>query len=379
MIDAIDEFVFNCNYANSNSSANGSKRQLQQGTTPLQDLQVLHTMLDFFSKQLQQSSPDSGASQFADLSVLCTVFMFLFMEPSGGSGSKKGGSGNTSNNRKDRVDVMAKLVALAMGHKNKPVLHCVGIWMHQMGPGSQKCQRLARSIVEEHLVVVSDAAAADLKDVSAIAPLFAANFMTAATEIYRPPFQKAPPHRLLDLCHSWLSTNPLLPFTSALASTQQILPPSGGTGQAGATTASLQTPLVGLAHWTIHGATYSPADRPRDPLRDCCDPEGRLHLCLLTALLEAKSRRSELKTTEVIPVKKVTGLIQRFEDEGMPEDEAERQESLDRLGQFLEAVTAAQCLSGGPRAAGTEVISALKSLPTTRLIQAYVVNLAKVS
>ena len=31
MIDAIDEFVFNCNYANSsNSSANGSKRQLQQ-------------------------------------------------------------------------------------------------------------------------------------------------------------------------------------------------------------------------------------------------------------------------------------------------------------------------------------------------------------
>ena len=31
MIDAIDEFVFNCNYANSsNSNANGSKRQLQQ-------------------------------------------------------------------------------------------------------------------------------------------------------------------------------------------------------------------------------------------------------------------------------------------------------------------------------------------------------------
>ena len=88
-----------------------------QGTTPLQDLQLLHTMLEFFSKQLQQSSPEAGTSQFADLSVLCTVFMFLFMEPS--SGSKKGGSGNTSNNRKDRVDVMAKLVALAMGHKNK--------------------------------------------------------------------------------------------------------------------------------------------------------------------------------------------------------------------------------------------------------------------
>ena len=30
----------------------------------------------------------------------------------------------------------------------------------------------------------------------------------------------------------------------------------------------------------------------------------------------------ELKTTEIIPVKKVTGLIQRFEEEGgMPEDE----------------------------------------------------------
>jgi len=228
MIDAIDEFVFNCNYANSSnshSSANGSKRQLQQqGSTPLQDLQVLYTMLDFFSTQLQQSSSDAGisqSSQFADLSVLCTVFMFLFMEPSVGSGSKKGGSGGSGNNRKDRVDVMAKLVALAMGHKNKPVLHCVGIWMHQMGPGSQKCQRLARFLVEEHLVVISDAAAADLKDVAAIAPLFAANFITAATEIYRPPRFKAPPHRLLDTSHSWLSTNPLLPFTSALTSTQQ--------------------------------------------------------------------------------------------------------------------------------------------------------------
>lgn len=79
-------------------------------------------MLDFFSTQLQQSSSDVGipqSSQFADLSVLCTVFMFLFMEPSGGGGSKKGGSGGIGNNRKDRVDVMAKLVALAMGHKNK--------------------------------------------------------------------------------------------------------------------------------------------------------------------------------------------------------------------------------------------------------------------
>ena len=55
--------------------------------------------------------------------------------------------------------------------------------------------------------------------------------------------------------------------------------------------------------------------------RDSCDPEGRLHLCLLSALFEARSRRLELKTTEVIPVKKVTELIQRFEDEGLPKDE----------------------------------------------------------
>merc|ERR1712038_1080869 len=99
MIDAIDEFVFNCNSTNvSNTysgSSNASKRQLQQqGPTPLQDLQVLYTMLEFFSSQVQQSSSDSvvsQSSQFADLSVLCTVFMFLFMEPSGGSESKKSG------------------------------------------------------------------------------------------------------------------------------------------------------------------------------------------------------------------------------------------------------------------------------------------------
>ena len=79
-------------------------------------------MLEFFSSQVQQSSSDSvvsQSSQFADLSVLCTVFMFLFMEPSGGSESKKSGSGSIGNNRKDRVDVMARLVALAMDLKNR--------------------------------------------------------------------------------------------------------------------------------------------------------------------------------------------------------------------------------------------------------------------
>ena len=54
-----------------------------------------------------------------------------------------------------------------------------------MGPGSQKCQCLARLLVEEHLVVVSDTAASELKDVAIVAPLFAANFLTASAEIYR--------------------------------------------------------------------------------------------------------------------------------------------------------------------------------------------------
>ena len=37
----------------------------------------------------------------------------------------------------------------------------------------------------------------------------------------------------------------------------KILPPSAvsSSGQGGSTAASLQTPLIGLAYWTIHGAT----------------------------------------------------------------------------------------------------------------------------
>ena len=60
------------------------------------------------------------------------------------------------------------------------------------------------------------------------------------------------PHGVINFCQCVGETS--LEFVP-----MKILPPSGGTGQAGATTASLQTPLVGLAHWTIHGATYSPA------------------------------------------------------------------------------------------------------------------------
>ena len=48
---------------------------------------------------------------------------------------------------------------------------------------------------------------------------------------------------------------------------------------------------------------------------------------MLSALFEARSRRQELKTTEVVPVKKVTELIQRFEDEGLPKDEVRYSEN----------------------------------------------------
>ncbi len=123
-----------------------------------------------------------------------------------------------------------------------------------------------------------------------------------------------------------------------------------------------QTPLLGLVRWTVIGDE---------------DIHCRLHLCLLQCLCEARKTRATLRP-DIVPVKKVTLLIQKVEaaldDIDGTEEASRRQECLDRLGQFLHAVTAAKLLSGGKTA---EIISCLKRLPANRLIQAFVVNLAK--
>ena len=120
---------------------------------------------------------------------------------------------------------------------------------------------------------------------------------------------------------------------------------------------------MGVASWGILG------DSP---------VHAMIHLRVLQCLREASENR-EILRTEIVPVKRISLLIQHVEAaiDDLEMGSEKLQECLDRLGQFLHAVTAAKCLSGTSGKASAEVISCLKRLPANRLIEAFVVNLAK--
>ncbi len=257
MIDAIDEFVFNCGSQSASSAATGSpvKKKQQQsasGTTPLQDLQVvhsvlrrygrismltydmlqvLHTILEFFNASY---SPETSS---ADLSVLGSVFLFLFMEPhQQHPSSKKGGSSSSSH--KDRKEVLGRLVALAMATKNLPVLHSAGVWMHQVGPASEKSLHLAGAVVDEYIALIPDCVDT-LREIPDLSSVFAANLMTAASELYAVGGgikSRPPPPVLLELFHSWLFHRSLLPLFTVTTEVWKKLPPpaAGGGSSSGA-------------------------------------------------------------------------------------------------------------------------------------------------
>lgn len=102
---------------------------------------------------------------------------------------------------------------------------------------------------------------------------------------------------------------------------------------------------------------------------------SQLHLLLLETLVEAKIKRREYRP-EVVTVKKINLLIQKIESTLKSNSNLDSQAietGLDRLGQFLQGLSAAELVSGKT----VEIITALKGIPANRLIQMYVLNLAQ--
>lgn len=323
VLEVINEFVFNA------GSGKSEKRTTPQTILELQMLQVL---LDYFK------DPD------IDPTVLCTVFVFLFMDPS-------------------KTEVMAKLVSLAMSIPTESVLKCTGVWMVQQGFTSDRCMELTNVLVEEYILVIPDHVAT-LKNLAKLCPIFTSNLMTAITDMYT-ALDNPPPKKILELFVAWMSVTSSIPFTAANKAINASLPPSSTGSQSNSGT---YTSLIGMARWNILAPLLE--DQSNDSVY------ARLQLSLLESFIEVQSIRNEYKP-DIVAVKKVVSLIQSLEMALKSCENVQpgaKEESLDRLGQFLQAVSFSQCLSG--RIA--EIITTLKKLPSNRLIQMYVVNLAKV-
>ena len=128
VLELIDEFVFF-----TKPSLSKSKR-----LNCIQELQLMQNLVDFFQEHSYVPSISNSSSLQAfetfnsspEMLILCNIFNYLFMEP-----SHKASKGDDISTMKssDRMKSLAKLSSMALGLKNRPVLHCLGVWLHRQG------------------------------------------------------------------------------------------------------------------------------------------------------------------------------------------------------------------------------------------------------
>lgn len=122
----------------------------QQRLNPIQELQLLDVLLNYFAIG-------------EDKVVLNTVFMMLFTphtpspspSPSPSPRVDIFSPGTATALLSDRMRILARLVSAAIATKNLPVLNCTGVWMQQLGCLSQHSLNLSRVIIEDYFILHS--------------------------------------------------------------------------------------------------------------------------------------------------------------------------------------------------------------------------------
>lgn len=122
--------------------------------TCIQELQLLEVLCDYLS---YPGGNEAGRN---------AVFMFLF-----------------PGSHPNRSRLLVKLVSMAISTNNSPVLMATAILMQQLSCTSKFSLQLANGLVNDYFVLVPKSVDR-LKELSKIAPLFTANFLTAVTEMY---------------------------------------------------------------------------------------------------------------------------------------------------------------------------------------------------
>ncbi|XP_046399057.1 uncharacterized protein C7orf26 homolog [Ischnura elegans] len=231
----------------------------------IQELQLMEVLCDHFL--LSGQSAAGGVTE----SVRNYLFSALFPpSPSSPASPTSSSSGGRSNQTWEaRLSLLCKLVSLAVATRNIPLLATAGAWMAQAGGGVTAAQsvRLAQCLVRDYVILVPRSIPR-LKDLPFLAPLFAAHFLAAISEMYasleRGNAFSPPPDALLDMVTQWvgdsahLCLGPLV--TPAGYSQRSSTPPSGGSrmqpGQGSpktlpAVSPACSPPFAALFKWCI--------------------------------------------------------------------------------------------------------------------------------
>ncbi|XP_072376717.1 integrator complex subunit 15 [Diabrotica undecimpunctata] len=311
----------------------GDKRP--QPLNPLLELQLINILYEYFD-----SVPSESARN--------TVFLSLF-------------SGTTANSR---IQVLSKLVSLAIGIPSTKILASARAWMQQLGNTSPNSCKLAEAIIQDYFYFYK----CNIDKITLlpkICPQFTANVLTAITENYFNTRGKEivfPPDILVETITKWLSENPSLCI--AAQQKQALLP-------VGAISMEATTPIAGLVRWCVLAPIFKKDN----------DYYNKLHLALLTSIMEIPRTvppKAVYAQHLVIPINPILAYVNDLKnrqelklDQILNEDSL--QICLDRYAQIVQITQSVKAIYGHI----DDLYYQLKMLPFNKIMSIVINNYNK--
>ena len=133
VLDIIDEFVFF-----TKASLSKSRRL----TSQIQELQVLQIIIEFYKETLPQFDETSLNVNEAKIGPLLLLTNYLFMD---------------SDPKEDkRSELRRRFTILALSLKNRPVLHCIGLWLMQQQCSNNYALQLTEGVMQKYFNLMQD-------------------------------------------------------------------------------------------------------------------------------------------------------------------------------------------------------------------------------
>ncbi|CAG0888444.1 unnamed protein product [Darwinula stevensoni] len=192
---------------------------------PLQELQLLDVLNNYFAFPLNEMLRN-------------TVFLTLFL-PSSYPGNR------------EKLDILAKVLALAIANQNVPVLMCMGVWMQQHGTDSESALCVTQRIIKDYVLLVPKLSW--LRDIHHHAPHFAANFMSSVGAFYAGGGKEAkmeselPPILLVRVFVDWMEKSPGICLCALTTPLKSVLPQ-------GSIAMPASAPVISFLRWTAKAA-----------------------------------------------------------------------------------------------------------------------------
>jgi len=331
--DFVDEFIF------------GNPQKKSKKLNCIEQLQVIEAIIQHFDEEVEYGQ-------------LCSVFMVVFLA--------KGRDVDL------KMDTLSKLLCLNLAQGHKTLLNCAALWLTQQSVGAAHCTQLARSIVQDYLILLPETAdknqgMSELIETPKQSPLLAGILLTHFCDLYKVSSQgtgfKAPPIQLVRLATSWLMDHRDLCGADATTSSQNVV------------TMMRISPIPGLLTWSILGPLVqsSSSKTPSANKNGICEEDNiysQLHLAVLLHI----SQHNLASSFPPNSLPNLTENLMAVLDAGVAGSVSDHSpavsKALDRYGQALQAALAA-----GSQQVDQDLLLLIDQLPYNRLVHIVTSNI----